>query len=293
MSNPIKQSGNIDTTRELDIKKAVLQRYGDVAEKNSQSKSSGTTNSCCGASPETDVAYSEQLGYSKEEATCVPEGANMGLGCGNPGAIAALKKGETVLDLGSGGGFDCFLAASEVGETGHVIGVDMTPAMIEKARINAQKSSYKNVEFRLGEIEALPIADQSIDVIISNCVINLSTNKAQVFKEAARVLKSGGRLAIADVVATAEMPEAIKNDFELHSGCMAGATPIPLLKEILQATGFENIEIKVREESRQFIKDWASGTGAENYVASASIEAHKSKDNQEEACCDEPKSCCQ
>lgn len=291
MTNSACYPQNQDDNHDLALKKAVLQRYATVAEKNTAKEEVGNSKSCCGAAVETDLAYSEQLGYSKEEVMSVPDGANMGLGCGNPTAIASLKPGETVLDLGSGGGFDCFLAVRQMGDTGHVIGVDMTPAMIEKARMNLQKSGYKNIEFRLGEIEALPVADNSVDVIISNCVINLCTNKAQVFKEAARVLKIGGRLAISDVVATAEMPEAIKNDFELHSGCMAGATPIPLLKEVLHAAGFENIHINIKEESRHFIKEWAVGSSAENYVASATIEAYKSA-AKDEACCDEPESCC-
>lgn len=257
------------------VKNAVRSTYGKLAVFNSQGKECGIQSSCCGAPAQTDIEYSEKLGYSKEEATSVPEGANMGLGCGNPNAIAALKEGETVIDLGSGGGFDCFLAAKRVGDKGHVIGIDMTPEMLEKARANTKKGNYSNVEFRLGEIEALPVADASADVIISNCVINLSTNKPQVFKEAARVLKPDGRLAISDVVATASLPAEIKENLELYSGCMAGAMPINELKSALQAAGFENIRINIKEESRNYIKGWASNSGAENYVASADIEAVK------------------
>lgn len=276
MLNPETTNNLPSVADDVTIKEAVRETYAKVAVDNSAGQSSGNPFSCCGATPETDIPYSEQLGYSKDEATSVPEGANMGLGCGNPTAIASLKPGEVVLDLGSGGGFDCFLAARQVGETGHVIGVDMTPEMISKARKNAAKSQYTNVEFRLGEIEALPVADASIDVIISNCVINLSTNKAQVFKEAARALKPGGRLAVSDIVATAVLPEHIKNDLALYSGCMAGASSIDELKQAMQAAGFEHINVNVREASRTFIKGWAAvDSGVENYVASASIEGVK------------------
>jgi len=264
-----------DKIKEEQLKEHVRNRYGNLAKANSSGLDCGTVSSCCGASADTDVNYSKQLGYSESEALDVPQGANMGLGCGNPQAIANLKQGETVLDLGSGGGFDCFLAAKQVGGQGYVIGVDMTPDMIIKARSNALSGGYQNVEFRLGEIEALPIADNSIDVIMSNCVINLTPNKSRVFREAARVLKSGGRLAIADVVATAELPAVIKEDFELHSGCMAGATPIADLRSALKDAGFVDIQINIKEESRTFIKEWAPNSGAENYVASATIEAKK------------------
>jgi SAM-dependent methyltransferase len=199
----------------------------------------------------------------------------MGLGCGNPRAIASLKPGEIVIDLGSGGGFDAFLAAYEVGESGHVIGIDMTPAMLSKARKNAEKGRFANVEFRLGEIEHIPVADNTADVIMSNCVINLSPHKEQVFADAFRVLKSGGRLAISDVVATAEMPEEMKNDPYLHAGCMAGASLIDELEVIMSEAGFEKIRITPKDESRDFIRDWAPGRGVEAYVVSACIEAVK------------------
>ncbi len=199
----------------------------------------------------------------------------MGLGCGNPQAIASLQRGETVLDLGSGGGFDCFLAARAVGETGKVIGVDMTPEMVSKARENAMKAGYKNVEFRLGEIEHLPVADKSIDVILSNCVINLSPEKHKVFDDAFRVLKSGGRLAVSDVVATAELPEEVKNDLALHAGCIAGASLISDVEAMLQNSGFRDIRIKPKDESREFIRTWAPGRNIEDYVVSATIEAKK------------------
>jgi SAM-dependent methyltransferase len=205
----------------------------------------------------------------------------MGLGCGNPRAIAGIRPGETVLDLGSGGGFDCFLAATETGENGHVIGVDMTPAMISKARSNADRGRYNHVEFRLGEIENLPVANDSVDVIISNCVINLSPDKKRVFSEAFRVLREGGRLAISDVVASVELPQAIRDDLQLYSGCMAGASYIDELEQILSDSGFTDIRIAPKDESKDFIKDWAPGRGVEEYVVSATIEAIKPGGN----CC--------
>jgi ubiquinone/menaquinone biosynthesis C-methylase UbiE len=205
----------------------------------------------------------------------VPDGADMGLGCGNPRAIASLKAGESVLDLGSGGGFDAFLAAQEVGDSGHVIGVDMTPTMISKARKNAEKGEFTQVEFRLGEIEHLPVANDSMDVIISNCVINLSPNKAQVFREMFRTLKTGGRLAISDVVATTELPESMRSDTYLHSACVGGAETIDVLKKIMQQAGFSQIKIEPKDESREFIRDWAPGKKVEDYVLSATIEAIK------------------
>ena len=199
----------------------------------------------------------------------------MGLGCGNPQAIASLKPGETVLDLGSGGGFDCFLAARAVGESGKVIGVDMTHEMVSKARENAAKAGFNNVEFRLGEIEHLPVADNSVDVIISNCVINLSPEKHKVFEDSFRVLKPGGRLAVSDVVATAELPEEVKSDLALHAGCIAGASLIDEVDAMLRRSGFRNIRIKPKDESRDFIRTWAPGRKIEEYVVSATIEAVK------------------
>ena len=243
------------------VRQIVRQQYARVA----------ASDACCGtSSPE---AVSQALGYSAHETAAVPAGANMGLGCGNPQAIAALKPGETVLDLGSGGGFDCFLAARQVGAAGRVIGVDMTPAMLSKARANAEQGGYANVEFRLGEIEHLPVADRSIDVILSNCVINLSPDKPRVFAECFRVLKPGGRLAISDVVAFAEIPAHIQEDMALLTGCMAGATPIAELGEMLHALGFEDVRIAPKEESKSFIREWAPGTPVTDYVVAATIEA--------------------
>lgn len=260
-----------------DIRQNVRASYSQVAEANNSGACCGETSSCCGVSSDDAIntLVSTRLGYSADDLAAVPKGADMGLGCGNPRAIASIKAGETVLDLGSGGGFDCFLAAAETGEQGHVIGVDMTPAMISKARDNASRGQYHQVEFRLGEIENLPVADASVDVIISNCVINLSPNKARVFAEAFRVLKTGGRLAISDVVAGAELPDEIRDDLQLYSGCMAGASLISELETILAECGFSEIKISPQDESREFIKDWAPGRGVEDYVLSASIEAVK------------------
>ncbi|KHD05613.1 arsenite S-adenosylmethyltransferase [Candidatus Thiomargarita nelsonii] len=249
------------------IRHAVRERYGKVAE---SGNSGCSTTSCCATNAQ---ATSIAMGYSDREVLDVPEGANMGLGCGNPQAIASLKSGETVLDLGSGGGFDCFLAAKQVGDSGFVIGVDMTPEMVSKARQNA--ANYHNVDFRLGEIENLPVADSVVDVIISNCVINLSPEKNQVFQESFRVLKHGGRLAISDVVATAELPDEVKKDMSLFSGCMSGASSIEEIEKMLKTVGFDAIEIQPKDESRDFIREWSPNSNIEDYVVSATIEAVK------------------
>jgi len=237
----------------------------------------GCCSSECGCNgTATDISeVSKKLGYSEQDFYDAPYESNMGLGCGTPVAIASLKAGETVLDLGSGGGFDCFIARKRVGDKGHVIGVDMTTDMITLARKNAEKSGYKNVEFRLGEIEHLPVADNTVDVIISNCVINLSVDKEQVFKETYRVLKAGGRLSISDVVATAEIPAKYKTDFDMISGCMGGAEHIDKIKKMLTRAGFANIKITLKENSKDIIASWAPGTKIEDYVASAIIEATK------------------
>jgi arsenite methyltransferase len=259
------------------VRNHVRNSYAKVAEASNAGACCGVESSCCGVSDDLDIntLSSLRLGYSQQDLNNVPEGADMGLGCGNPRAIAALQTGQVVLDLGSGGGFDAFLAAHEVGATGRVIGIDMTPEMLSKARNNAEKAQFDNVEFRLGEIEHLPVADNTIDVIISNCVINLSPDKTQVFQEAYRVLKPGGRLAISDVVATIELPEELKNDPVLYAGCMAGASHIDELADILQATGFIDITITPKDESREFIQHWAPGHGVEDYVVSAYIQAIK------------------
>ena len=223
----------------------------------------------------TGHAESLKLGYSEEDLAAVPEGANLGLGCGNPQAIAALKPGEVVVDLGAGGGFDCFLSARAVGPGGAVIGVDMTPEMVAKARENARKAGYDNVEFRLGEIEHLPIADDTADVIISNCVINLSPDKQAVYREAFRVLKPGGRLAVSDVVATAELPDEWLADMQMLSACISGAAKVDEVEEMLRTAGFVDIDIRAKEDSREFIREWQPGTKLEDYVLSASMTATK------------------
>jgi SAM-dependent methyltransferase len=268
-------------TQELEndtVKTTVRERYGRIAE---EEGSCGCPPTCCspkqpGTTKEHDpAAVSQGLGYSPGETGAVPEGSNLGLGCGNPQAIAALKPGETVLDLGSGAGFDAFLAARAVSPKGRVIGVDMTPEMVSKARKNQAKGAYTNAEFRLGEIESLPVADATVDVIISNCVINLSPDKLRVFQEAFRVLKPGGRLAIADIVALAPIPEELRKDWELYTGCVAGASLVDDLKQLLKQTGFTNVRIVRKGESREIIGGWFPGRKAEDFVASASIEAIK------------------
>jgi ubiquinone/menaquinone biosynthesis C-methylase UbiE len=263
----------MDAVKNDEIRRAVRRQYGKVAE--SREAGCGCAPTCCSAPTPNAKSLSQQLGYSAEEIGAVPQGANMGLGCGNPQAIAALKSGEIVLDLGCGGGFDCFLAGRQIGETGRGIGVDMTPEMIAKARANAEKGGFRNVEFRLGEIENLPVADGIIDVILSNCVINLSPSKPRVFAEAYRVLKPGGRLAISDVVATAELPEEIRRDMALYTGCLAGVPLIGEVEAMLLAAGFQEIRVTPREESRAFIREWAPGTSVADYVVSAAIEAVK------------------
>jgi len=246
------------------IREEVRRRYGATA-----SGAGCYSDECCTTTNAND------LGYSEQDRAAAPEAANLGLGCGNPLAIASLREGQVVLDLGSGAGFDCFLAARAVGTTGKVIGVDMTHEMLSKARDNAQKNRFTNVEFRLGEIEALPVADNSIDVIISNCVINLSPEKQRVFNEAFRVLKSGGRLAVADMVATAPLPDDVKTDWGAYTGCMAGASQISDLEWMLASSGFTNIKIVPKDSSRSFIREWLPGKKMEDYLVSATIEAVK------------------
>lgn len=222
-----------------EIKKFIREGYAKVA---TQNTSCCPTSSCCGSVNQAQD-ISKAVGYSDKEMSAVPEGANLGLGCGNPVALASLKEGDIVLDLGSGAGFDAFLASPRVGTAGRVIGVDMTPEMIKKAGENAQKGNYKNVEFRLGEIEKLPVEDNSVDVIISNCVINLSGEKQKVFEEAFRVLKPGGRLMVSDLVLVKDLSDIIKESVEAYVGCLAGA----VLKEeylgYIRKAGFRNIEV--------------------------------------------------
>ena len=231
---------------EEDIKSAVRDAYSKVAKRETSIPLNPLK--CCCTNGDLSHDISRAVGYNEEELASVPEGANLGLGCGNPTALASLNEGETVLDLGSGAGFDCFLAANAVGATGQVIGVDMTPEMIEKARANARKGGYNNVDFRLGELEHLPAADSSVDVIISNCVINLTPDKAAVFREAFRVLKPGGRLAVSDMVLLKELPDVVKQSVAAYVGCLSGAVMKDAYIATIRAAGFEDIRI-VEESS--------------------------------------------
>ena len=262
-----------------EVRQAVRQRYGQIAVSGGGAQAAAgqccppkEKASCC-SPEEVPTEASARIGYSAEELAAVPEGADMGLGCGNPQAIAALRPGETVVDLGSGGGFDCFLAARQVGAMGRVIGVDMTPEMIAKARENARQGGYTNVEFRLGEIEHLPVADATVDAILSNCVINLSPDKPAVYGDAFRVLKPGGRLAISDVVRLKDFPECMTHDSDLLCACVAGAASVEELEAVLARAGFRDIRVTVNPASRELIRDWAPGTGIEDYIAAASVQA--------------------
>ena len=253
-----------------DIRDRVRDSYAEVS-RQADSGCCGPNSSCLSPVP----VASERLGYSEDDMAAVPEGANLGLGCGNPTAIASLKPGDVVMDLGSGGGFDCFLAAQKIGGEGRVIGVDMTDEMLARARANAEKVNAKNVEFRKGTIESLPVDDDTADVIISNCVVNLSPDKPAVFAEAFRALKPGGRLCISDVVATKPMPEDMTSDMNLVSCCVGGAALVGDLESWMTGAGFERVRIDINEASREYIADWAPGRGVENYVVSAVIEATK------------------
>jgi SAM-dependent methyltransferase len=260
-------------------RKVVRERYAGIAAGKSEAESDccSSDDSCC-SSVETTAPTDEtarQLGYSETEVESVDGDANLGLGCGNPQAIASLDAGESVLDLGSGAGFDCFLAAQAVGEAGRVIGVDMTPEMVEKARTNASQNDAENVEFRLGEIEHLPVSDESIDVIISNCVVNLSPDKPQVFDEAFRVLRPGGRLAISDVVLTAAVPDDVRADPDSVASCVAGASTVDGLETILTDTGFESVGIAPKDDSDEFIRDWDDDHDVSEFLVSATITARK------------------
>jgi len=280
--------------KEKEIKKEVQKRYGEIARQGSSC--CVQTNSCCGTQI-TVESISKTIGYSQEEMQSTPEGANLGLGCGNPVALASLREGETVLDLGSGAGFDCFLAANRVGKKGKVVGVDMTPEMIEKAKENAKKGYYGNVEFKHGEIDNLPLEDGSFDVIISNCVINLSPDKNKVFMEAFRILKPGGRLMISDIVLLRDLPESIKNSAEAYTGCIAGALRKDKYIETIKTAGFKKVEVldeeifshdlgsvssvakAISEESKislDQLKELAQS------VVSIKISAHKPKDASHE-----------
>ena len=262
---------------EAQIKEIVRARYGSIASSDASDSCCGpAASSCCGpapASPSDDKSL--RMGYSEADLTSVPEGANLGLGCGNPHAIAAMQPGEVVVDLGSGAGFDCFLAAQRVGPTGRVIGVDMTHEMLNKARENAAKVGASNLEFRLGELEHLPIADNTADVVISNCVINLVPDKAQVLRETFRVLKPGGRVAVSDIVNTAPLPADLQADPSFICGCVAGAASADRVEAWLREAGFTDVRITVKPESRELIRTWAPGRGIEDYVVSAIVEARK------------------
>jgi arsenite methyltransferase len=281
MTNDSSQSGTgSNVIDQADQRRIVRDRYADIATESSSCCGDDQNTSCCSES-ETDPAnpdeQSRTIGYSERQISEVESGANLGLGCGNPTALADLQKGDTVLDLGSGAGFDCFLAAREVGPSGRVIGVDMTPEMIAKARDNVQKNDAGNVEFRLGEIEHLPLADDSVDVIISNCVVNLSPDKPQVFREALRVLRPGGYLAISDVVQTAPFPEGIRRDTSSVAACVAGALQVEELESILEEVGFTAISIDPKEESEEFIREWDDERDVSEYIVSATIEGQKPK----------------
>ena len=223
-----------------DVRAEVRDRYGKIAETRSSCCGSSAS-SCCGGDGATE--RSRDLGYSAKDLAAIPDEANLGLGCGNPTAIASITDGEVVVDLGSGGGIDCFLASRRVGERGRVIGVDMTPQMIVRARENAETGGYENVEFRLGEIEHLPVADGSVDVLISNCVINLSPDKGQVFREAFRVLKPGGRMMISDVVLEYELPDKLQGSLDLYAGCVSGAMVKDRYLDLIRSAGFDRVEL--------------------------------------------------
>jgi len=256
------------------VRDEVRSTYGKIALNQQTGCGTAGASACC--SPDRPSATAaDKLGYSADEIAALPEGADLGLGCGNPQAIASLKPGETVLDLGSGAGFDCFLAARSLGPTGRVLGVDMTPEMLAKARANAAKAKIGNVEFRLGEIESLPVSDNCVDAIISNCVINLSPDKPRVFREAFRVLKPGGRLAVADIARSAELPAELSADLAAHCGCVAGAASVDELEAMLLGAGFTDIRIRPEDASREFIRSWIPGRNAADYVVSATIEAVK------------------
>jgi arsenite methyltransferase len=270
------------TMQDDTVRRSVRERYGTIARTGERccggevaaGEATGKGSACCG--PKEDWPTSDRLGYDSGDLATLPEGADLGLGCGNPGRFAAIRKGETVVDLGSGGGIDCFLASKAVGESGRVIGVDMTPDMIERARRLAGESGATNVEFRLGEIEALPIADAVADVVISNCVVNLSPDKPRVLREAFRVLKPGGRVAISDIVALGDLPDDVKQDLALHAACLAGAAKVTDVERMLREAGFEQVRVTPKRID-------VSDERIENLLASASVEAVRPR--AAEGCC--------
>ncbi len=277
MASPADHSPTADTPtiNTSDHKTMVRDRYGSIAAADAASCCAPAASCCAPTTPADAAGKARAMGYSDAELAAIPDGANLGLGCGNPQAIAALRPNEVVIDLGSGAGFDCFLAARAVGPAGRVIGVDMTHEMLAKARANAAQLAADNVEFRLGELEHLPVADNTADVILSNCVINLVPDQRQVFAEAFRVLKSGGRLAISDVVNIAPLPADLHGDAELICGCVVGAAPVQQIEAWLASVGFQQIAVAVKPESRSLIATWAPNKGVENFVASAAIAARK------------------
>ncbi|MDP3011999.1 MAG: arsenite methyltransferase [Candidatus Hydromicrobium sp.] len=259
--------------------KVVREAYGKIAQ--------GQEGCGCGTCGPDTKEFAKSIGYSEEELKAIPDEANLALSCGNPTALASLKEGEVVLDLGSGAGFDCFLAATKVGPKGKVIGVDMTPEMIEKARDNAKKNGFENVEFRLSEIENLPVGDNSVDVVISNCVINLSADKQRVFREVYRVLKPGGRIAISDVALLKGLPKRIQESIEAYVGCVGGAVIIDKYKRIVEASGLKDVRITVKGSSacidpdtkdplgRAILDGLGENESLEGYVVSVYVDGHK------------------
>ncbi|MBI4847981.1 MAG: arsenite methyltransferase [Nitrospirae bacterium] len=265
--------------KSTNVRKAVRESYGRIA---IEQKGCG-----CGTCGPDAREFAKGIGYSEKELNVIPEEANLGLSCGNPTALASIKKGETVLDLGSGAGFDCFLAAKNVGRSGKVIGVDMTPQMIEKARENARKSKFANVEFRLGEIENLPAGDNTVDVVISNCVINLSSDKKKVLHEVKRVLRRGGRIAISDIALKKGLPAKIKKSMEAYVGCVGGAILVEDYKEIVKDAGFKKVKVTVKGSSacidpdtkdpigRAILNSLGKGESLDDYVVSVYVEGRK------------------
>ncbi len=264
--------------KEKETNKIVRDAYGKIAQ--------GQEGCGCGCGPDTKT-FAKTVGYTDEDLSIIPEEANLALSCGNPTALASLKEGEIVLDLGSGAGLDCFLAANKVGKKGKIIGVDMTPEMVEKARENAEKSGVKNIEFRLGEIEHLPLADNSVDVVISNCVINLSADKPKVFREVYRVLKPGGRIAISDIALTKELPQKVRQNIMAYVGCVGGAVLVDEYKKMVEDSGLKNVRVTVKGSSncvdldtqdpigRAVLDGLGEDESLEGYVVSIYIEGSK------------------